>query len=68
MNWYKKNESDQIWWLETEEKQIGEFIFSFDKKITFNLFADYPWLLTPEEKRIFDKENPKWAEFFKDRK
>ncbi len=67
MMWYKNNESDQIWWLDNSDRD-GEFVFSFDKKITFNLFADYPWDLTPEQKRIFDKENPEWAEFFKDRK
>lgn len=31
------------------------------------MFADYPWKLTFEEKSIFDKENPEWAEYFKDR-
>ena len=24
--------------------------------------------LTPEQKALFDRENPYWAEFFKDRK
>ena len=31
------------------------------------MFADYPKALTPEQKQIFDKENPEWADFFKDR-
>ena len=43
-------------------------VFSFEKKAKFNLFADYPWKLTPEQKEIFDKENPYWANFFRDRK
>ena len=43
------------------------YIFSFDKKVKFNLFRDYPYKLTLEQKEIFDKENPYWADFFKDR-
>lgn len=62
---YKNNEGDVIWWLDSECK--GEWLFSFDKKKIFNMFADYPDKLTPEQKRIFDKENPEWAEFFSDR-
>lgn len=42
-------------------------LFSFDKKQVFNMFADYPHNLTPEQKKIFDEENPEWCEFFKDR-
>lgn len=62
---YKNNEGDVIWWIDSECK--GEWLFSFDKKKVFNMFADYPDKLTPEQKRIFDKENPEWAEFFSDR-
>ena len=64
--WYKQEETDIIWWQDTPDR-VGEFLFSFDKKKTYNLFADYPYNLTKEEKEIFDKENPYWAEFFKDR-
>ncbi len=46
---------------------IGEHLFSFDKKQVFNLFQDYHYKLTKEQKEIFDKENPHWKEFFKDR-
>lgn len=48
-------------------KKIGEYLFTFDKQTIFNLFRDYPYKLTDEEKRIFDKENPYWKYFFKDR-
>lgn len=65
--WYKENNGDQIWWLDNSDEVKGEFIFSFDKKTTFNMFADYPFKLTPEQKAIFDKENPFWADFFADR-
>lgn len=65
-NWYKNNDSDVIWWLDTSEYE-GLWIFSFDKKTKFNMFADYPYKLTKEQKEIFDKENPFWKDFFKDR-
>lgn len=71
---YKKNPSDCVWWTchldEVAFKRgeyspyLGEHLFSFDKKVVFNLFADYPYKLTPEQKEIFDKENPYWKEFF----
>lgn len=62
---YKEHEDDQVWWLDSENK--GEWLFSFDKKTIFNLFRDYPHKLTPEQKEIFDDENPFWKDFFKDR-
>ena len=65
-NWYKEKPTDKIWWLDNSEK-IGEFIFSFDRMQEFNLFADYPYKLTREQKEIFDKENPFWADYFKGR-
>lgn len=65
--WIKNEPTDKIYWLESEEPSLGEFIFSFDKKKTFNLFHDYPWKLTKEQKEIFDEENPRWVEYFKDR-
>lgn len=66
-SWYKNNETDVIWWLDNTDEKVGEWIFSFDKKKTFNMFADYPHNLTTKQKEIFDKENPYWKEFFADR-
>ena len=63
---YKNKPSDKIWWVDNPEK-IGEWLFSFDKKKVFNMFSDYPHKLTPEQKQLFDKENPYWKDFFKDR-
>ncbi len=65
--WYKNEETDYIWWLDNGDEVTGEWIFSFDKKKTYNLFADYPNSLTLEEKEIFDRENPYWRNFFIDR-
>lgn len=65
-NWYKDEETSKVWWLDTPGV-IGELVFSFDKERRYNLFQDYPWKLTPEQKAIFDKEYPEWAEFFADR-
>lgn len=59
---YKNNPLDQVWWVD-DIGTTGNFLFSFDKKKVFNLFRDYD-KLTPEQKTIFDKENPYWAEFF----
>ena len=64
---YKNNPTDKIWWLDNEDETKGEFVFTFDKNTYFNMFADYPHKLTAEQKKIFDKENPYWADFFKDR-
>lgn len=64
---YKNDPADVIWWVDNEEESKGEWLFSFDKKKVFNMFADYPHMLTPEQKAIFDKENPYWAEYFSDR-
>lgn len=71
---YKNNPKDIVWWVEEGEEINGEFypsdgnfLFSFDKKKVFNLFRDYPEALTKEQKAIFDKENPYWANFFADR-
>ena len=66
-NFYKKDDTDKIWWVDNVEQE-GEFLFSFDKKKVYNLFRDYPHNLTAEEVEIFDKENPYWADFFKERK
>ena len=66
VNFYKKNETDTIWWIEKTDS-IGEHLFSFDKNKIYNLFRDYPYELSNEEKEIFDKENPYCADFFKDR-
>jgi hypothetical protein len=66
-NFYKNDPDDTIFWVDAPQV-IGEFRFSFDKKKIYNLFADYPHNLTKDEKVIFDRENPYWVEFFKDRR
>lgn len=62
--WFKEDPGNKIWWLDNGDEVTGEFIFSFDKKKQFNLFADYPHNLTQEQREIFDKENPYWATYF----
>lgn len=54
-------------WIDNPE-QVGEMNFTFDGERIYNLFQDYPYKLTEEQKKIFDEENPYWADFFKDRK
>ncbi len=63
---YKENPNDKVFWVDNPDS-IGEFLFSFDKKKIYNLFADYPHNLSKGEKCIFDKENPYWVSFFRDR-
>ncbi|MCR5095045.1 MAG: hypothetical protein K6B72_13840 [Lachnospiraceae bacterium] len=58
---YRKKRSDTIWWL---KENGGKHRFSFDKEKVFDLMTDYPDKLTPEQKEIFDKENPYWAKRF----
>ena len=61
----KNKPTDKVWWAKYTDN--GTFQFSFDRVTVFNLFEDYPWKLTQEQKQIFDKENPQWRDFFKDR-
>ena len=63
---YKQKDTDQIWWLDNSDR-VGEWVFSFDRKTCFNMFRDYPHKLTPQQKEIFDRENPFWKDFFQDR-
>lgn len=55
--WYKNHRGDKIYWKDQPDV-CGEWVFSFDKKTEYNMFLDYPQNLTPEQKAIFDKENP----------
>ena len=55
---YKKKKSDTIWWL---KETTDAHKFSFDKEKVFDLMRDYPDKLTPEQKEIFERENPFWA-------
>lgn len=66
-DFYKNKETDKIYWIYNLDS-VGERLFTFDKKVIFNLFADYPHKLSKEQKQIFDEENPEWADFFKNRK
>ena len=63
--WFKRNPSDTVWWQ--DNGRIGVMIFSFDRIIEYNLFQDYPWKLSAEQKAVFDRENPFWANFFASR-
>ena len=62
---YKVHPDDRIWW---KRGLLGEWLFSFDRQKVFNMFRDYPMRLTAEQIDIFDSENPRWADFFRDRK
>ena len=60
------SKNKKVIWCSNKRKK-GQFLFTFDGNRIFNLFRDYPHELTKEQKRIFDEENPYWANFFKER-
>lgn len=64
LEFYKEKPENKVWWCHTPGL-IGELMISFDKKEIFNLWTDYHTKLTPEQREIFNKENPYWADFFK---
>lgn len=68
-DFYKHAPDDRVWWVENNgDERFGRHRFSFDQVKIYDLFADYPHNLTPEEVELFDTENPFWADFFKNRK
>lgn len=64
---YKEDKDDKIWWVDDVGTR-GTMEFSFDKKKIYEFYRDYPFNLTPEEREIFDKENPYLAKRFGNRK
>jgi hypothetical protein len=63
---YKEKRTDKTWWVDNSDVK-GEFLFTFDKKKFYNLFADYPDKLSVREWIVFNAENPYWKEFFEER-
>lgn len=59
-DFYKENENNVIWRIDNID-EIGQFLFSFDKKTILNFWEDYD-KLAQDEKAIFDKEFPTMAE------
>ena len=56
-----------VWWLDNKDAE-DKYVFSFDKKTKYNIYKDYPFALTTEQKAIFDRENPKWRDFLKEKR
>ena len=61
--WYKINPTDTMWWYDNADEEKGARLFSFDRKKVFNLFLDYD-KLTPEQRAVFNRENPILAALF----
>ena len=61
----QREKGTKTWWVDTVN--VGEFLFTMDKKRVYNLFRDYPDKLSLEEWIEFTEDNPYWAKFFKDR-
>lgn len=60
---HKERPTDRTTWVTIVGRETA-IAFTFDKKKLYFLYRDYH-LLSPEEKEIFDKENPYWANYFK---
>lgn len=58
-DFYKESDNSQIWRIDDLD-EIGQFLFSFDKKNILNFWEDYD-KLSLEQKAIFDKEFPMMA-------
>lgn len=64
----KNNPDDIILWVDNANERVGEWLFTFDKQKIYNMFTDYPHRLTEKERAIFDRENPEWKQFFRNRR
>lgn len=60
MIYFKRKPDDKVEWVDNGCYQM---CFTFDRKKLFYLPRDYE-KLTPEQKEVFDKENPFWKWFF----
>lgn len=58
-DFYKESENSEIWRIDDLD-EIGQFLFSFDKKTIYNFWTDYD-KLSDEQKAIFNKEFPTMA-------
>lgn len=56
-HWFYKEDKNLIIW-DVESDVYGPYYFSFDKKIIFNFWTDYPDKLTKEQIEIFKREKP----------
>lgn len=58
-DFYKESQNSEIWLIDDLD-EIGQFLFSFDKKTIYNFWTDYD-KLSDEQKAIFNKEFPTMA-------
>ena len=55
------------WGTDHRPPRIVYHVAGFFASYEYNLFQDYPYKPTKEEKALFDQENPHWRDFFADR-
>lgn len=59
---YKEDPDERIWHTYPMKENFVTYFFSFDRKIIYQFWEDFPQNLTREEVYLFTKENPRMAE------
>ncbi|MDX8417719.1 DUF7675 family protein [Absicoccus intestinalis] len=62
VRFYKEKSNEMIWHTYPVKENFVTYFFSFDRKIIYEFWTDFPQNLTGEEIYTFTKENPRMAE------
>ena len=64
---YKEHLADKTSWVD-HKGYVGEHLITFDGKVAYNLFTDYPDSFSEDQLKLFDLEHPFWAKYFASRR
>ena len=62
VRFYKEKPNAIIWHTYPVKENFTTYFFSFDQRIIYEFWEDFPQNLTREEVYLFTKENPRMAE------